>query len=326
MKYLESYQLFERKGNYQLFHKTGSLITLRSIIESGYIICGGGDDDEFNFWNFTIRKNIFPNWKKGDTKFKTISATRNLNYLDFPALELDVEKISDKYKIIPFSENPDYYLDSFGDKSSFLGKSSANLTPAPKNKNLDYHQRQLRSTSAKAGYQYWRVKTDKGVMDYGISEEVILTDRLDVGKYVKRIMLSKEGANKEIIKLIKEKYPHIEVLELGRSDGYGWRSSRKEFGYADIKKALKQKEKIKEPVLESATEKINVGDYIVFFQNYEDIRENVPYQIIELSDNRAYFIDDSNKRERNFLLDRTKYKKVTEEEAILLRSTKKYNI
>jgi hypothetical protein len=241
MKYLESYKLFERKGNYQLFHKTGSLTTLRSIIESGNIICGGGDDDEFNFWNFQIRKNVFPNWKKGDTKFKTISATRNFNYLDLPALELDVEKISDKYKIVPYSENPDYYLDSFGDGDGF-GDNSAKLTPAPKNKNLSFSQRQLRSTSANAGSQYWRVKTNKDVMDYGISEEVILTDKLDVGKYVKRIMLSKEGANKKIIELIKEKYPHIEVIEL---------VSNYKNGYADIKKALKQKKEIKEPVLKN---------------------------------------------------------------------------
>lgn len=35
MKYLTPYKLFERKGNYQLFHKTSSLL---DIIDSGYII------------------------------------------------------------------------------------------------------------------------------------------------------------------------------------------------------------------------------------------------------------------------------------------------
>ena len=111
MKYLQTYQIFERKGNYQLFHKTSSLMT---ILRDGYIRCGGGEKDDAQFWNCFIRQSVLPHWKKDDPKFKTISATRNFYYFGLPALELDVEKISDKYRIIPFSENPDFYLDFKG--------------------------------------------------------------------------------------------------------------------------------------------------------------------------------------------------------------------
>jgi len=96
MKYLESFKLFERKGNYQLFHKTHNL---KEILNDGFIKAGEGYiPDDGPEWDMPLRKNVIANWKKD--KFKTISATRNLNYLGLPALELDVEKISDKYKIL----------------------------------------------------------------------------------------------------------------------------------------------------------------------------------------------------------------------------------
>jgi hypothetical protein len=106
MKYLQPFTLFERKSDYQLFHKT-EYEKLLKILKDGYIISGGNEED--NYWDVAIRKNVFPNWEKG--KYKTISATRNLNYFGLPALELNVEKISDRYKIIPYIENPDFYLE-----------------------------------------------------------------------------------------------------------------------------------------------------------------------------------------------------------------------
>lgn len=222
MKYLQTYKIFERKGNYQLFHKTSSL---ESILKDGYIKCGGGDNDDCKFWNTALRKSVLPHWKENDTKFKTISATRNLNYLGLPALELDVEKISDKYRIIPFSENPDFYLD-------FEGK--------PAKTKLGRFQNQLRSKDKNVGKLLWRVKTDKSAMDFGIAEELILTDKLDVSKYVKRIILKKDDKygyynNKKIKEIVKNKYPHIEVVEIGSEN------------YADVNKELSKitnKEKV----------------------------------------------------------------------------------
>lgn len=223
MKYLESFKLFERKEDYQLFHKTNKL---KEILRDGFIKAGEGDKYGPE-WDMSLRKNVIANWKEG--KFKTISATRNLDFLGLPALELDVEKISDKYKILPYIENLDYYL-NFDDNK---------LEPS-KNKHLGDLQNKLRSPSKNAGEEYWKVKTKK-VFDFGINEELILTSKLDVAKYVKRIILILSRNNKNIISLINEKYPHIEVIELDKYSRYG---------YSDIKKA-KQKElsKVKQNII-----------------------------------------------------------------------------
>ena len=265
MKYLDSYKIFERKGNYQLFHKTNKL---EEIIKSGYIIAGG-KDNYTEFWNYGLRRSVISNWEKDNPKFKTISATRNFDYFDLPALELDVEKISDKYKIIPFSENPDYYLD-FSD----------NKLKPNKNSNLNDFQQKIRSKSKNAGKEWWRVKTDKGAFDFGISEELILTDKLDVGKYVKRIILGRYslGDNDKIINLIKDKYPHIEIVEID-SYKYG------KYGYADIKKALKQKEKIKEPVFEG------IYDYIMkqkYYYEYAPWDNDDTYKLENIGFHKNY--------------------------------------
>jgi len=198
--------------------------TLIKILKSGYIIAGG--DDKEMVWDASLRKNVIHNWRKG--KFLSISATRNLDYLRLPTLELDVEKISDKYKILPYIENLDYYLD-FND----------NKLKTNKNKNISQFQNKIRSKSKDAGKAYWNVKTNKGAFDFGIAEEIILTDKLDVSKYVKRIILDKPryNSNNNIIELVNKKYPHIEVVEI---DGHK--------GYANITKTIKQKEKTKEKV------------------------------------------------------------------------------
>jgi hypothetical protein len=92
----------------------------------------------------------------------------------------------------------------------------------------------LRSNLPEARKLYWRVKTQKNIFDFGIAEELILTDKLDVGKYVKRILLnSYYHKNSNIQEIVKSKYPHIEIIELN-----------KDKGYMDIKKAIKQKEKV----------------------------------------------------------------------------------
>lgn len=231
MNNLQFYKIFERKGNYQLFHKT-TLSNLKSILKEGYIKCGGNEDDDFkcDYWNHILRKSVLPNWKENDKKFKTISATRNFDYLGLPALELDVEKISDKYRIIPYSENPDFYLD-------FKGK--------PAKTKLNKYQNLIRSKDKKSGKMFWRVKTDTDVMDFGIAEELILTDKLDVSKYVKRIILD-TGDYYEIEKIVKLKYPHIEIVELYEPNYFKLNKKLKKvktfeaFGGARITNALKK--------------------------------------------------------------------------------------
>lgn len=221
MKYINSYKIFERKGNYQLFHKT---FDLESILDDGYIKSGGKDNE--SYWDMPIRKNVIHNWERG--KFPTISVTRNLGYRGVPALELDVEKISDNYKIIPYMENPDYYLDFKGNK----------LEPT-KNKNIDDFQNQVRSKTKNAGKEYWKQKTDKGSFDFDIAEEIILAKKLDVSKYVKRIIV--RHLNSTLKNILEDKYPHIEVVVLDKYSN--------NLGYSDIKKSLKQKSKVKDFIL-----------------------------------------------------------------------------
>lgn len=196
---ITKFALFERKGNYNLYHKTNDLF---SILKDGYIKAGSDFDT-------TLRKNVITDWKP--KKYKIISATRNFNYMDFPSLELDVEKISDNYKIIPFSENPDFYLafldDSLGGENKYGNMKPSNIP------HMTSFQNKIRSKSKGAGELYWRTKTDKDSMDFGISEELILADKLDVDKYVKNIYMSHR--DNKIEKLVKKKYPHINIIVLG---------------------------------------------------------------------------------------------------------------
>lgn len=266
MKYLQTYQIFERKGNYQLFHKTSSLMT---ILRDGYIRCGGGEKDDAQFWNCFIRQSVLPHWKKDDPKFKTISATRNFYYFGLPALELDVEKISDKYRIVPFSENPDFYLD-------FKGK--------PAKTKLGNLQNLIRSKDKRTGKMVWRVKTDREAMDFGIAEELILTDKLDVSKYVKRIILEKPGKynyrkNDDIKDIVKKKYPHIEIVEVDKAN------------YAEVKKEIKEKDKVKQ-----LTESQNLNDLMksVKYNDlpsfYKLIRSDVNLEDTDVNGNTALLL------------------------------------
>ena len=91
---ITKFALFERKGDYTLYHKTMGEDTLFKILNDGYIKASGDFD-------FEVRKNVISDWKP--RKCKIISATRSFPYMGLPALELNVEKISDRYRIIPFS-------------------------------------------------------------------------------------------------------------------------------------------------------------------------------------------------------------------------------
>jgi hypothetical protein len=67
----------------------------------------------------------------------------------------------------------------------------------------------IRSKSKKAGNLYWKTKTNIDSMDFGIAEELILTNKLDIGKYVKRIFL--DDNVEKMAQKIKDKYPHIGI-------------------------------------------------------------------------------------------------------------------
>ena len=209
---MTKFAIFERKGEYPLFHITDNL---NSIIDDGYIT--GGLE-----WDHPLRQNVIANWEQ--RKYKTISATRNLNYMAGDTFELNVEKITDKFKILQYSENPDFYNDfvSVGrTKNPSLGGNhffKYNKMEPAKSPHVTDFQNQIRSKSKGAGDLFWRVKTDKKSMDFGIAEELILTDKLDIGKYVKRIFLELYVNYNETAQKIKDKYPHIEIYE--KKDNY----------------------------------------------------------------------------------------------------------
>jgi hypothetical protein len=103
-------------------------------------------------------------------KESAISATRNIRTaFDYGSdiFEFDMLKLSSKYKIKPFCENPDYYLDhpEFDENNPILGNKLAYMLK-------DKEQSKL----------YWRIKTDTKHFDFDICEELIVTDEIDISK------------------------------------------------------------------------------------------------------------------------------------------------
>lgn len=133
-----------------------------------------------------------------------ISVTRNfmtaVNYGD-AILELDTVKLSDHYNIIPFSENPDYYLWYMSDRT-FGDVIKGDKGPKGKQKNA------LRDK--KYGKQYWDYKTNKKSMDFNIAEEVILAKQIPI-KYIKKVYLLRKHYQIEEL-LDKNNIPY-EVLD-----------------------------------------------------------------------------------------------------------------
>lgn len=85
--------------------------------------------------------------------------------------EFDMLKLSSRYRILPFCENPDFYLDYF-----------------KKNKSRDRKDKlkdMLRDKDF--GDLYWKIKTEPSHYDYGICEELIIAKHIDITKYVKKI-------------------------------------------------------------------------------------------------------------------------------------------
>lgn len=213
MKILLPYELFERKGNYQLYRGDDDIT---EQLETGYIL---GNQE----WDSPIRRNI---GIEGDT----ISSTRNFNYCHkfFNIItEFDVEKISDNYKIVPFCENPDFWVDRLPQKkglSGFFGGGQG----------LTYDPFNLKKK--KYGEIYWKIKTDKNECDFGIAEELIVVKKLDFAKYVKAVYFKyEENENSYVIKLLKKKYPNVEIVNPYDSKKFHAFKTKK---YKDFKKVL----------------------------------------------------------------------------------------
>lgn len=88
--------------------------------------------------------------------------------------EFDMFKLSSRYRIVPFCENPDYYLNLIKDKKD--KKIEDKTISLPKMlRDKDYSE------------LYWKVKTDPNYYDFGICEELIVAKDIDITKYVKTI-------------------------------------------------------------------------------------------------------------------------------------------
>lgn len=121
---------------------------------------------------------------------KAISATRSFNYakkIGSVIFEFDMFKLSSKFKIKPFCENPDYYLDNFDAKE----------------KNIDIYKN-IRDKFLNK--EFWEVKTDKGHFDYGICEELIDAKEIDIRVYVKKIFIENTSAFNKDLEMLKDKY------------------------------------------------------------------------------------------------------------------------
>lgn len=164
------------------------------ILKSGVIKTTGD-------WEGIIRKNNI-NVDNG------ISVTRNFYFAAYYGsiiIEFDTQKLSDNYKIIPFSENPDFYIWYQGDKGFF--KSNIEGTP-PKNPDLDI-AKALRNK--KYTKQYWDYKTNKDASDFDISEELIVAKQIPI-KYIKKVYIMNKYEN-DVIELLEEMNIPYEIKE-----------------------------------------------------------------------------------------------------------------
>jgi len=159
--------------NYNLYKGVGNL---KQILLDGKIKLLKG---EWGYqWSSDMRRNLGIKDEVG------ISVTRNFStavgYGD-AVIEFDTQKLSDKYKIIPIIENLDYYL---------------NL-PKEKTKKLSI-SKQLRLKEF--GKEYWNIKTNKDAFDFGIAEEIIVSNEVSI-KYIKKVYII--YSNRDITKKIE---------------------------------------------------------------------------------------------------------------------------
>ena len=160
--------------NYNLYKGVGNL---KQILLDGKIKLLKG---EWGYqWSSDMRRNLGIKDEVG------ISVTRNFStavgYGD-AVIEFDTQKLSDKYKIIPIIENLDYYL---------------NL-PKEKTKKLSI-SKQLRLKEF--GKEYWNIKTNKDAFDFGIAEEIIVSNEVSI-KYIKKVYIFDRRDNLSVIELL----------------------------------------------------------------------------------------------------------------------------
>lgn len=162
MEYIKEFGDFINESkNYNLYRAI-SLAELKDILAKGKLICSGR-------WETPMRKNV--NIPYG------ISCTRNFSYtnrLSNIILEFDVPKLSSKFKIIPFSENPDFYIDIHRNKKDIFNDIKNNFT-GDENKHLRIKKY---ISDKRLSDIYWKVKTDTKHFDFGIAEEVIVAKEI----------------------------------------------------------------------------------------------------------------------------------------------------
>lgn len=156
------YEFITESKDYPLY-KGVSNNTMKKIVDSGYII-GTGEFDS------SLRELV--------AKGKCISATRNKDYstqVGTWVIIFDTKKLTSSYKVVPFCENPDYYLELM------------------KKEPLDSISKSIRKKDY--GDIFWKVKTDIKHDDFGICEELIVTDKIDIKRYIKKVLYCKHYDN-----------------------------------------------------------------------------------------------------------------------------------
>lgn len=138
------------------------VFNLDKILKSGKI-------SNSNDWNTLIRKNL--NIPEGigisSTRVFSTAAKYGVSVIEF-----DIDKLSANYRIIPFSENPDYFLwykKHFGEPGS---------DKYVKQGILDYQYDDI----------FWDYKTNKHSADFNIAEELILAKEIPTS-YIKKVYL-----------------------------------------------------------------------------------------------------------------------------------------
>jgi hypothetical protein len=163
IKCFEEY--IKESKDYPLY-KGVSFNTFTKILDSGYITSDAR-------WESLIRKNRGIN--------RGISATRNFSYpsLFDVIIEFNTPKLTSVYKTVPFSENPDFYIDVMDDFNYKLDVKEKDLLKWLRDcvRNKDF------------GKIYWKVKTNREHDDFDIAEEVIVGEKIP-NKYIKKVYLN----------------------------------------------------------------------------------------------------------------------------------------
>lgn len=176
-------QFINESKDYPLY-KGVSISDLISMLKQDKII---GQSE----WESQMRKNM--RIKHG------ISATRNFSlasHYGTAIIEFNTKRLTDFYKITPFSENPDFYL--------AINDLSKNDKPKGKN----WIKKAL--MDKRYGKEYWDYKTNKYAMDFQIAEEIIDAKEIPILKFIKKIYL--EHHDKKCEDILKNNNIPYEII------------------------------------------------------------------------------------------------------------------